>query len=263
MTEPSDRRRRDRGPTARAGNALFRLLRYMARSGRSAYGAIITYLSFSFFLLLGAVWVFAQLAQEVLQGTTQQFDEAVLTWVAGHRSELLDHVALEVTALGNFATLAVLIGIVSVFLWLTRHKISVALLMIAVAGGSILNNVLKEIFNRPRPTVVDAGTDVMTLSFPSGHAMSSFIAYACVAFLVGRLEPTRTMKVMTWSFAGLIILGVGASRIYLGVHYPSDVVAGFTAGLAWLAFVISGITAIRYLGRGEPEVERHEQDLEE
>lgn len=244
-------------------DALYQLLRYIARRAKGAYGAIITYLSFSFFLLLGAIWMFAELAQEVLAGTTQRLDEAVLTWVAGHRSELADHVALEITALGNFATLFVLILTVSVFLWLSRHQISVALLMIAVAGGSILNSFLKEIFNRPRPTVVEAGTDVMSLSFPSGHAMSSFIAYACVAFLVGRLEPTRTMRILTWSFAALIILAVGASRIYLGVHYPSDVLAGFTAGLAWLAFVISGITAVRYLARSEPDVRRHEEDLEE
>lgn len=263
MADPMDRRSRDRSRFHAAGDSLYRLLRYIARHAKSAYAAIITYLSFSFFLLLGAIWGFAELADEVLAGTTQRLDEAVLTWVAGHRSALADHVAMEITALGNVTTLAVLILTVSVFLWLSHHRISVALLMIAVAGGGILNSVLKEIFNRPRPTIVEAATDVTSLSFPSGHAMASFIAYACVAFLVGRLEPTRTMRVLTWSFAAIIILAVGASRIYLGVHYPSDVLAGFTAGLAWLAFVISGITAVRYLGRGEPEVRRQEEDLEE
>lgn len=263
MIDPTDRRRSDRSFTERGSDALYRLLRYIGGHAKGAYGAIITYLSFSFFLLLGAIWMFAELADEVLSGTTQRFDEAVLTWVAEHRSALADQIALEITALGNFATLFVLMLIVSVFLWVSRHKISVALLMTAVAGGAILNSFLKEIFNRPRPTIVEAGTDVMTLSFPSGHAMVSFIAYGCVAFLVGRLGPNRTVRILTWSFAALLILAIGASRVYLGVHYPSDVLAGFTAGLAWLAFVISGITAVRYLARGEPEVRRHEQDLEE
>lgn len=247
-----------------AGDAMYRLLRLIARYVRGFYGAVITYLSFAFFILLGAIWAFASMTEEVLEGSTQALDEAVLTYVEGHRSHIMDKVALEITALGNFATLAVLVLAVSIFLWQTRHRISVILLGAAMAGGAILNSLLKEIFDRPRPSVVEAGTDVMSQSFPSGHAMAAFIAYAGVAYLGGRLEPTRTLRWTTWTLAALLILAVGASRIYLGVHYPSDVLGGYIAGLAWLAFVMSGITAVRYFARREPaEAAKHEQDLEE
>lgn len=261
MSEPGDHRRKPRGRLASAGNLLYDLLRLIARYVQGFYAAVLTYLSFSFFVAIGAVWAFAEITEEVLEGSTQRFDEAVLTWVEGHRTPVLDHLALEVTALGNFATLTVLVLAVSVFLWLTHHRISVALLMIAVAGGAIVNTLLKEVFDRPRPSVVEQITDVSTQSFPSGHAMAAFIAYASVAYLGGRLEPTAKLRWTTWGLAALLILGVGASRVYLGVHYPSDVVGGFIAGLAWLGFIISGLTAVRYFSSRKPEVEAEERDL--
>ncbi len=264
MNRYPDRRGSDRSRWATAWDAAYRFLRFIARHARGFFAAIVTYLSFSFFVLVGAIWVFAEMTQQVLAGSTQALDEWVLTWVASHRSDILDHVALEITALGNFTTLAVLVLVVSVFLWETRHRISVALLLVAMAGGAILNTLLKDIFDRPRPSVVEAGTEVMTQSFPSGHAMAAFIAYAGVAYLGGRLEPTRALRALTWTSAALLILAIGASRVYLGVHYPSDVIAGYLGGLAWLAFVMSGIAAARYFARREPaEAARHEQDLEE
>ena len=243
------------------GDALYRVLRFIGRHVRTFYGAMIAYLSFSFIVALGAVSIFAVIAERVLEGATVRLDEAILTWVATHRTPALDQVALEVTALGNTATLAVLILAVSVFLWLTRHRISVYLLLIALAGGAILNATLKDVFGRPRPRVVEWGTDVASLSFPSGHAMSAMVAYGTVAYLCGRLEPTPRLRWTTWGMATLLILGIGASRIYLGVHYPSDVLAGFIAGLAWVALVVSGLSAVRYFSARKPEVEEEEEDL--
>lgn len=261
MSGPGDRRRKPRGRAHLLGDALYGLLRFIGRQVHGAYTAVITYLSFAFFVCLGAVWAFAEFAEAVLAGSTQRVDEAVLGWVDGHRTEALDRVALEITALGNFATLAVLVLAVSIFLWLTRHRLSVLLLMSAVAGGAILNTLLKDLFDRPRPDVITWGTHVVSASFPSGHSMTAFIAYASVAYLGGRLEPTRTLRWTTWILAGALILAVGASRIYLGVHYPSDVLGGYVAGLAWLAFVISGLAAIRYFARRRPEIAREEEDL--
>lgn len=257
----SERRRRDRGRLHLFGDALYAALRFIARHVRGFYGAVLTWLSVSFFVALGAVWAFVEFTQEVLRGSTQRFDEAVLTWVELHRTPALDRIALEITALGNFATLAVLVLTASIFLWLTRHRLSVALLITAVAGGGILNTLLKDIFNRPRPTVVEWGTDVVSQSFPSGHSMAAFIAYAGVAYLGGRLEPTRVLRWTTWALATLLILAIGSSRVYLGVHYPSDVVGGYVAGLGWLAFVVSGLSAIRYYSSRNPKVEEEEHDL--
>lgn len=260
MADP-ERRGRPRGPLHVLGDALYGVLRFIARHAHGAYTAVLTYLSVAFFVALAGVWAFIVLADEVLAGSTLRLDEAVLSWVAAHRTETLDRVALEVTALGNYATLVVLVLAVSVFLWLTRHRLSVLLLIVALTGSGILNTLLKELFGRPRPTVVEAITLVSSESFPSGHSMTAFVAYASVAYLGGRLEPTRALRWSTWGLATLLILAIGASRVYLGVHYPSDVLGGYAAGLAWLGFVVSGLAAIRYLAGRKHPVERAEQDL--
>lgn len=261
MSDSDDRRRKPRGRLRLFRDLLYRVLRLIARHVRGFYGAVLTYLSFSFFVGIAAVWAFAIMADTMLAGSTTRFDEAVLTWLELHRTPLLDRVALEVTALGNFATLAVIVLAVSVFLWLTHHRLSVGLLALAVIGGNVVNGLLKEIFNRPRPTVVEWGTEVASQSFPSGHSMGAFIAYASVAYLGGRLEPTPRLRWTTWAIAAVLILAIGLSRMYLGVHYPSDVLGGYLAGLAWLAFVISGLAAIRYYSSRKPEIEAEEKDL--
>ena len=243
------------------GDALYTVLRFIARHVRGFYGAILTYLSVSFFVGLAAVAGLAAIADRVLRGSTQRMDEAVLTWMVDHRTAGLDRLALEVTALGNTLTLAILVLCVSIFLWLTHHRYSVYLLLIALAGGGILNWLLKDIFNRPRPSIVEWGTEVASLSFPSGHAMAAMITYGSVAYLVGRLEPTTRLRWTTWTLAGLVIVAIGLSRIYLGVHYPSDVIAGFVSGLAWTAFVASGIGAVRYFSSRKPDVVEEERDL--
>jgi undecaprenyl-diphosphatase len=154
-----------------------------------------------------------------------------------------------------------MVAVASAFLWLTRHRWSVSLLAIGYIGGWILNKVLKDSLGRPRPSVVEGVDIVHSLSFPSGHAMTSLIAYGAVAYLVARLEPKPVMRRFTWTLAVVIVLAIGTSRMYLGVHYPSDVLGGYLAGLAWLAFVASGVTAIRFFEPRRPEVAIEEKDL--
>lgn len=252
---PTERRKGPRGPLAHLPEPFYDALRFLARHVRGFYAAIVTYLSFAFFIFLGALIGFGAFAEEVLEGETQAFDEAVLRWLDGSRTGWLDVVMLEVTALANAGTVIVVVLLAAVFLWQTGHRFSVYLLAIAVLGGQIVNIALKEVFGRPRPTVVQATTEVVTASFPSGHAMAATIAYGTVAYLVGRLEPTRALRATTWSVAVFLILLIGLSRMYLGVHYPTDIVAGFVAGLGWTAFVISGMAALEYFRPMHPEVE--------
>ena len=155
--------------------------------------------------------------------------------------------------------------VVSAFIWLSKHKLSVVLLALGVGGGYLANNVLKMFFDRDRPSVFEPVAEVMTSSFPSGHAMVSTIAYLSVAYLVGRLEPKPAMRVLTWIIAAVIIVLVAISRMYLGVHYPSDVIGGIIAGVAWLGLVIAGMHAIQFFAARDPQaeekVEEQEQDL--
>lgn len=216
------------------------------RDQRASTAAVIgSGMGFSLLLLLA----FAALAAAVYAGFTQAFDERVLIWVAGHRNPALDYIMPRLTTLGAGIVLIMIVLVSATFLWLTHHRWSAYLLVAGVAGGIIFNNILKLIFARPRPDAVEWGDQVVSLSFPSGHAMSSIIVYGSVAYLVSRLEPTRTMRTTTWIVAALLILGIGFSRTYLGVHYPTDVLGGFLAGAAWVALAAASGRAARYFGR--------------
>ncbi|HEX7120113.1 MAG TPA: phosphatase PAP2 family protein [Longimicrobiales bacterium] len=256
-----ERRRRPRGRERFLADALYRELRFIGRHVRGFWGAIIAFLAVGFGVGAAAGLLFAAVGHLVMTGATQAFDERVLRLGASLRTPFLDEAMLEITSLGNALVLFTMVGIASVFLWLTRHRYSAALLIIAVVGGDIMNDLLKGFYARPRPGVVEWGTQVHSASFPSGHAMAAVVAYGSVAFLVGRLESGANLRRATWAIALLIIVAVGISRVYLGVHYPSDVIAGFVAGAAWTAFVAATITAIRFFAERKPEVERVERDL--
>jgi undecaprenyl-diphosphatase len=255
------RRRISRAQVSAALGVLYSIFRFVGRHIRGFWGALGAVLTLSLAIGLAATAVFAAIAEAVDEGLTQPFDEAILRWVAGFRTPTLDGIMLEITALGSGSVLILMVLTVSVFLWLTRHKWSVYLLYLGVAGGLIANAVLKQIFSRPRPSVVELGEVVHTLSFPSGHAMTSIITYGCIAYLVGRLGGTKRLRYATWIAAAILILLIGISRIYLGVHYPSDVLAGFLGGAAWLGLVASGLAAVEFFADRRPETTAEEKDL--
>jgi membrane-associated phospholipid phosphatase len=261
MTKPATERRigvRSRVSIIR--DALFKFLRFIEHHVSGFHGPVLAFLLIG---LLGAsaVAFFAFWARVVMRGTTTAFDDTVLRWFAAHRTPHLNSIMLQITSLGNPTTILVLLSVSCLFLWLTQHRYSVYLLLIGILGGTFINTGLKLIFHRDRPSIVEWVTQVSSESFPSGHAMMSLIAYGSVAYLVGRLEPSRLMRIITWILAVIIILAIGTSRVYLGVHYPSDVIAGYVGGLAWLSFVTSGITAMQYFSARKPEVEQVEKDL--
>jgi undecaprenyl-diphosphatase len=258
----ADRREQPRAGVRRLDDALYSTLRFIARHVRGFWTGIVAFLGLALAAGAAATAVFALLATAVEAGVTERLDSRVLHWFADRRTPLMDIVMLEVTTLGNGLVLIMLVGTVSAFLWLTSHRWSVYLLIVGTVGGQLVNNMLKTIFGRPRPDAVPAVDEVLTLSFPSGHAMSAFIAYGSVAFLVGRLEPTRAMRRTTWALAAIIVLAIGISRIYLGVHYPTDVLAGFVAGLAWLLFVAASVKAVRFFGPRRPETAEEEHSME-
>ncbi len=263
MTRPigTDRRRSERRRLRVFADLIYSILRFIARHIRGFWGAIAAFLTVGFLVGLSAVLLFALFAWIVLGGATQAADERVLQWFEANRTPGVDTIMLEITTLGDGIVLFMIVAVASVFLWLTRHRWSVYLLLIGYVGGWILNRVLKDAFERPRPAVVEGIDIVHSLSFPSGHAMTSVIAYGAVAYLVARLAPKPTLRRFTWGLAILIILAIGTSRMYLGVHYPSDVLGGYLAGLAWLAFVASGVTAVRFFEPRRPEVVVEEKDL--
>ena len=209
-----------------------------------------------------AIALFAALASAVKAGLTQSLDNSVLQFMASHRTKELDQVMVEITTLGTGVVVIMIVVVASIFLWQTQHRWSAAVLLIGTVGGLLMDWLLKAFFQRPRPEIFPHGTMVYSSSFPSGHAMTALIAYGTVAYLIGRLQASPTMKRTTWGIAVLLVLGIGFSRMYLGVHYPSDILGGYIAGLAWLTFVASLVTAVGFFSDRRPETHVEERDLD-
>ena len=197
-------------------------------------------------LLVGALLTivlaiaFLALAGNVLEGDTQHFDERLLAALRSPDDpqrpigpRWLPGAALDITALGSAVVLGLAVLGIAGFLLLQGAWRSAVFVVAASSGGWVLNSLLKSAFGRARPDVVPHLREVMTLSFPSGHAMTSAAVYLTLGALLMRIAKRPLTKFYCMSAAMLITALVGASRVYLGVHYPTDVLAGWLGGLSW------------------------------
>lgn len=191
-------------------------------------------------LAAGAVWVFIELADEVFEGDTASIDERLLLALRAPNDtgdplgpSWFEELARDITGLGGAGVLALLTLASAGFLALQR-KVHLALyLLLAVGSGTALSTVLKMGFDRPRPELVAHGQVVYTSSFPSGHSMLSALAYLTLGALLASGQTNLPMRAYLIALAAFLTILVGASRVYLGVHWPTDVLAGWTAGAAW------------------------------
>jgi undecaprenyl-diphosphatase len=151
--------------------------------------------------------------------------------------EWFEEMARDLTALGGFTVLTLLTAAVAGFLAMTGLTHAAVLVVAAVGGGTVISTVLKALFDRARPDLVPHATEVFTASFPSGHAMMSAVTYLTLAALVARVERGRAIKAFALGLGIGLTLLVGASRVYLGVHWPSDVLAGWCVGASWAILV--------------------------
>ncbi len=191
-------------------------------------------------LAAAALWAFVALAEAVTEGETHAFDRAVLLALrtAGNPADPLgppwvEEMARDVTALGGVTVLTFLTLAAAGFLWLLRRRGTALYLLASVASGVALSTTAKALFDRPRPDLVPHGSVVYTASFPSGHALMAAVVYLTLAVLVALTFPERRLRVYVMSLAVLVTVAVGLSRVYLGVHWPTDVLAGWAAGGAW------------------------------
>ncbi len=194
-------------------------------------------------LVLGFVlcaWTFVGIAHAVTGERVQRFDERFILALrqpddpsVPKGPPWLDVVMHDLTTLGNASVLVLFVLGAAGFLYVRRQKRALALLFGATLSGRLLNELLKVLFDRPRPDPALWLTQVRSPSFPSGHAMDSAIVYLTLAAILARLVQPSARKLGVLGLALLLSLLVGVSRVYLGVHYPTDVLAGWTAGLAW------------------------------
>jgi undecaprenyl-diphosphatase len=260
---PPERRDVPRAGPQPARRAMFAVFRLVAENVRGFHAAVGALLIAGLAVIVICVAFFAMLADEVMEGGTQQFDDSVLLWMNRHASPPLTAFALDVTALGAGTVVWLVVIVASVFLWVSRHRWSAALLWVSILGSGLINATMKMFFNRPRPQLFPWRVPYAGLSsFPSGHSMTSMVCYATLAYLITRLEPNRFLRRFTFGLAALMIVLIGLSRLYLGVHYPTDVLAGFTMGLAWASFSALGLEALRYFRHRKPEVAAQEKDLD-
>jgi undecaprenyl-diphosphatase len=186
-------------------------------------------------VLLG---VFGYIADEVIEGDTTVFDRAVTMMLRDNgdiRDPIgppwLEEAGRDLTGLGSFAVLGLVVIVVAAFLLLVRQYRAAIFVTLAVISGTILSTVSKIFFDRPRPP--DAVLRVFTSSFPSGHATVSAVTYLTLGALLAYLSKDRRQGAFCLGVAIAITLIVGVSRVYLGVHYPTDVLAGWSLGAAW------------------------------
>lgn len=209
-------------------------------------------------MLILAVWGFAFLAWKVEKRATESFDEWAIL-VLRRPNDLkkpigppwLPEVGRDFTALGGVAVLTCLTLSVAGFLWLRKMYGAMFLVLAATLGGLFVSTLLKSMFDRARPDFVPHLSDVYTSSFPSGHSMLSAVVYLTLGTLLGRFVTQRSLQAYFLITALLLTGSVGLSRVYMGVHYPTDVLAGWIAGLAWA--IVCWIVARKLQRRGVVE----------
>jgi undecaprenyl-diphosphatase len=164
---------------------------------------------------------------------------------------LLD-VVRDITALGSTAVLGLLVTIVATFLLATGKYHAGLLVLTTVLSGALLNTFLKLAFARARPDIVAPLTQVSTLSFPSGHAASAAVCYLTLGLMLAQTQASRSVRIHLMTTAAILTLLVGVSRVYLGVHYPSDVLAGWCFGISWALICQMLMSYFQRTGRVEP-----------
>ena len=195
------------------------------------------------FAIAGLVLVFGRVADEVSEGETAKFDQSILLFFRNANDPTnpigppwFEAVARDITALGSYAVLGIVVGATLIYLLMAHQRGAAFWIFAAVGGGVLLSNALKLVYERPRPELALHAARVFTSSFPSGHAALSAITYLTLGTLLASLHRERGFKFYFLTLAILLTIAVGISRVYLGVHYPTDVLAGWCMGAAWAAF---------------------------
>jgi undecaprenyl-diphosphatase len=182
------------------------------------------------------IWAFFELADEVLEGDSRAFDKAVLLWIHNNFPDWLNEPMRLVTALGYYYVVVPLLAVAVFVLYRRGWRLSAVLLVVSTGGSFVLTTVLKGVFQRARPELFDSGYQASFYSFPSGHATVAVGFYGMLTVILAyRLGGAARWAV---AFCGvLVVLLIGLSRLYPGVHYPTDVIAGYLSALLWLVCV--------------------------
>jgi undecaprenyl-diphosphatase len=214
----------------------------------------------------GGIWAFIKLADQMEDGTLEAFDERVLLAFRPGDDltnplgpEWVEVFVRDVTALGGTGVLSLVTLSVLGYLVLTLRWRTAAFVLAAVASGASLNFLLKGNYGRDRPALVPGIGPIYSASFPSGHTMMSTVTYLTLAALLARTQERRRVRAYLVGIATLLSILIGISRVYLAVHWPSDVLAGWAAGSVW---ALLGWSSLRWLQRHRMAEEPGEEGLD-
>ena len=202
------------------------------------------------FLVLMAIFIscallFVNIADEINENELLHFDMTIIQSVQSSINDLSTKVLTFITDFGSVKGNIFMVIVISILLLMKRRFISVLFLVITTLSGGYVNHFLKWIFQRERPTL-NPLVQENGFSFPSGHSMSSFILYGALMIITTRITKNWPIRLAVYAICIFMIFTIGYSRIYLGVHFPSDVIAGYVAGCAWLAIIGTVFTFREY-----------------
>ncbi|TXC92699.1 phosphatase PAP2 family protein [Metabacillus litoralis] len=208
---------------------------------------------FPFLIMIGGIGfsvlfiiLFANLAEELLEKEVEIFDATIINWFKYIENGTLDQIMIFGTELGSVWFLSVCTVAAIIGLWFTsRDKWGILFLVIGIGGGGLLTTLLKHLYARDRPSI-NPEIDAIGYSFPSGHSMGSLIFYGFIAYFIVRSSRKKVLKWFVILTAGLVVIWIGSTRIYLGAHYPSDVLAGHLAGAIWLILTILALEWVEW-----------------
>ena len=209
-------------------------------------------------LVAGGVWSFTEIALEIMEGGTQDFDKRLILAMRDP-ADLSDPIGpywveelgRDITALGSIGILTLVTLSVAGFLMLDGKYRASILIIATVSGGIIMSTLMKLSFDRPRPELVPHRAYVSTASFPSAHSAQAAVVYLTLGALLARVYRRRRLKAYVLLLAILVTFAVGVSRVYLGVHWPTDVLGGWTLGATWA--LLCWVVALWLQRRGEME----------
>jgi len=224
--------------------------------GRGEYLGL--HLTIGLFVSIAALLLFGMLTEDVVHHESlTAVDLAFTSWIRAHSTPFGDRVAVVVSYAGGSEAMTIIGLVVAVALARRRAWIMFYGWIAAFAGGGVLDWLLKRIIRRPRPIGADRFLNGFSFSFPSGHSMGSLIGFGMFAYvLITFWPPARRYPGVVVLAAVVLFLLVGWSRLYLGVHYLSDVIAGFAGGIVWLSACVTGI---EFAARRTAKGDAHEQ----
>ncbi|HEX8076568.1 MAG TPA: phosphatase PAP2 family protein [Chthoniobacterales bacterium] len=225
----------------------------------SPEGYLGLHLTIGLLVIIAAGWWFGKIAEDISRdAATRVLDNNITYWFVAHATPVLTAIAVTVTFFGSVGFLTSASVVIAVVLAIRRSFYRLLALTLAVGGGALLNLALKHLFHRQRPVLENPLVTLASYGFPSGHTMGATIFYGVLALIVTYSIRRWWLRVLVGWGAAFAIALVGASRIYLGAHYFTDVIGAIAVGLAWLAFCWTGMETLRRWRarpRGKPAYE--------